>query len=351
MAYAFPEMVRYNYINCTTCHVSVTGGGVLTPYGRSLSAEALSSFGSENEAQILHGLFGTPGFSEALNLGGDVRDLQMYLENSSIQQAQWIFMQAEIEGALHIGKLTLDSTFGRMVNSDQSNYLGSHQYYALYNFTEEIGGRIGRFYAAYGLNMADHTLYVRQDLGFDQNQETQNLEASYIGDRINAYLSGIMSRGDIQVTQQETAVAGQFSYAILDRYKVGTSIWSGSSQQMKRTMMGLHGILGFTKQLYFLSEIDFQWMTTLATSSENRGFYDFQRFGYEFLKGAHAYLQFQFEQSNLQDSTSIKRAIGGGLLFYPRPHFEFSTEYDKSYVQATGSNLTDIIWLLLHYYL
>ncbi len=43
----FPEMVRHGYVNCVACHMSPDGGGVLTPYGRSLSKELLSIAGSD----------------------------------------------------------------------------------------------------------------------------------------------------------------------------------------------------------------------------------------------------------------------------------------------------------------
>ena len=48
-SWAFPEMVRHNYSNCSSCHVSPSGGGVLTQYGRELSSAILSIWGAENE--------------------------------------------------------------------------------------------------------------------------------------------------------------------------------------------------------------------------------------------------------------------------------------------------------------
>ena len=39
--------------------------------------------------------------------------------------------------------------------------------------------RMGRFFAPYGLRFAEHVLYVRRDLGFDQLRETYNLSAGY----------------------------------------------------------------------------------------------------------------------------------------------------------------------------
>ena len=48
-AQAFPEMVRYGYVNCTSCHVSLSGGGLLTDYGREIAREKLAMFKSSDE--------------------------------------------------------------------------------------------------------------------------------------------------------------------------------------------------------------------------------------------------------------------------------------------------------------
>ena len=51
VALAFPGSVRWGYANCSTCHFNVAGGGILTPYGRQLSRELLSTWGGEREAE------------------------------------------------------------------------------------------------------------------------------------------------------------------------------------------------------------------------------------------------------------------------------------------------------------
>src|ERR1035437_6993722 len=74
-ALAFPENVRHGYVNCTSCHVSPSGGGVLTPYGRQQVKDLLSTWSTETEAGLAEGLLQTP---EWLNLGGDLRNVEIY---------------------------------------------------------------------------------------------------------------------------------------------------------------------------------------------------------------------------------------------------------------------------------
>src|SRR5665213_92015 len=75
VAMAFPEMIRHGYVNCTSCHVSPSGGGVLTQYGRQLSGDLLSMAATEKETPFLHGLVQTP---EWLLGGGDFRAVEIY---------------------------------------------------------------------------------------------------------------------------------------------------------------------------------------------------------------------------------------------------------------------------------
>ena len=46
-AFAEPIFLSKQYARCTACHYSESGGGLLTPYGRSLSREEISTFGRQ----------------------------------------------------------------------------------------------------------------------------------------------------------------------------------------------------------------------------------------------------------------------------------------------------------------
>ena len=60
-AWAFPEMIRHGYTSCMTCHVSPNGGGLMTPYGRSMSKEILSRHAYEGEERLFHGALDAEG--------------------------------------------------------------------------------------------------------------------------------------------------------------------------------------------------------------------------------------------------------------------------------------------------
>lgn len=109
-SFGYPEMNRHGYANCTACHVGPNGGGILTPYGRQLSQELLSTWGKEDESKFLYGIFRLPDW---LNLGGDFRAVQTYLNSPKIEQGKFIFMQADLEAAASHKRWHLVATLGR----------------------------------------------------------------------------------------------------------------------------------------------------------------------------------------------------------------------------------------------
>src|SRR5476651_1283047 len=99
-AFGYAEMVRHGYVNCTACHISPSGGGVLTDYGRALSKEILSTT-SLNEEERLAYFFKTPKW---LQLGGDFRAISIEQHTGTSLTELYIPMQRDIEAAVTIKK-------------------------------------------------------------------------------------------------------------------------------------------------------------------------------------------------------------------------------------------------------
>jgi hypothetical protein len=99
-ASAFPENIRFGYNNCGACHVNPTGGGVLNAYGRKTSSEIITTWGSEKEAEFLHGAVEIP---QSLNIGGDIRFLSLKRDNRVTESNVGFPMQADVELAYTVG--------------------------------------------------------------------------------------------------------------------------------------------------------------------------------------------------------------------------------------------------------
>lgn len=348
-AHAFPEMIRHGYVNCTTCHVSPSGGGLMTQYGRSLSRELLSWKGYEGEEDLLQGLIKAEQLPQWLNVGGDIRAVQTQRENKAIRDLRFIWMQADLEAAVTHGRWTALGTIGRIERRTGPS-AESRRYFAMYQATDELAVRAGKFTPAYGLNIPDHFINVRRELGFDNDRETNNLEVSWIGEAWNAFATFVTSPGEITPTQRENAVSLKVERAVLDRFKIGMSAWSGKSDVTDRKMLGVQGALGITPRLYLLTESDLQWKETLATSRTSRGFFNHQRLGYEVVQGVHLIALNEYTHTDLDDAMSVRDSYGAGATFYPRPHLEFQGVWQKARARSSGEQYDDFAWLLAHYY-
>jgi hypothetical protein len=185
-AWAFPENVRHGYTNCASCHVNPNGQGLLNDYGRELS-KAIQSYGkfffeptkkteekpaaegeADSEAQFLYGYFPHPKW---LTMGGDLRFLQLFQNTPTVSSGMFIDMQMDLEGAVTVGKLTLDATVGRVdptyignQNPGFTDYILSRRHFLLFQATDEIFVMGGRFWKPYGILDPNHSSTVKEYL-------------------------------------------------------------------------------------------------------------------------------------------------------------------------------------------
>jgi hypothetical protein len=360
LAHAFPEMVRHGYVNCTSCHVSPTGGGVLNLYGRTLSKEVLSTWGKDSEAPFAHGLIKTP---EWLDIGGDFREAYLYANTPSFQEGRLIFMQADLEAAATWNKWSIASSIGYrspLAGTTLSDYLISRRHYLIYRPTDEISFRVGRFLYAYGINMPDHTVIVRGGLAGartglrinDEGYETYNLEAAWVGEKNTTFVTGILGRPDSSDLKREQGIAVNSSIPIGESHKIGVSYLYGVNDDLKRQVFGPYGILGFSHHFFLLSEMDFQSANSrkLVAAPSTQGFANYNRLDYEWVQGFHTYLTQEFGRLDFARESSVVKSYGVGTQFFPRPHFEFNFTWQKQVIRAQGPDSQDVAYLLFHYY-
>ncbi|MGE3974390.1 MAG: hypothetical protein AB7F59_07695 [Bdellovibrionales bacterium] len=351
-AFAFPEMVRHGYVNCTTCHVSPSGGGAMTPYGRSLSKEILSTWSYEGEENVLHGAVTTP---EWLMLGGDIRYVQTYLETPVIKQGDFFMMNADAEVAVQVGQWVASVTAGvegGPATVSQRGQFISRRHYLNYRPTDEISVRAGKFLAQYGVNQPNHTIVTERGLQFDQGSETYNLELAYMGENYDSFLTVITGRPDDPRFDPEKGMSWTVSKNFLERMKVGLSYYRGESNQARRMLVGPYAVLGITKDLFLLSEMDYQVKDFKSSvTAQTKGLVSYHRLNYEFHQGMIGYLVHQLSYLNFDVGRSRNDSMGVGIQFFPRPHFEFQVEYYKQRTLQAFDRYYDVGYAILHYYL
>lgn len=182
---AEPAFLSRQYTRCTNCHYSATGGGMLTPYGRSLSRQELSTFGASvagagREQEFLFGALRDA--TGPVKLGLELRPSHLKLEGPGYDSTRDLLMNASFQAAFTRGGWTVFGEVGRQPRGDDPR-VASFEHWVSYRSPRGLGVRAGRFLPAYGIRFADHTSFTRAPLGLDNEDQVYAVELSFAGDR------------------------------------------------------------------------------------------------------------------------------------------------------------------------
>ena len=343
-AFAYPEMIRHHYVNCLACHESPSGGGLLTPYGRTLSSELLSTWGDVKEARAFYGAIDQPFLKKWFNAGGDLRAVQFHLKNAQTKEDKFIRMQTGLETAFKYENIKFVSFFGKQEadNMVRGKFL---RYFLQYQAMDQLTVRAGKFIPNFGINIAEHIWATRDALGFDEGSEREQVEAMWSGEQWNSSITYSKQVRSDEIPKIEKAFNAQVNYSFLDSYRVGGDLWLGDQEGDSRQIYGVHALLGFTKKIYYLTEFDYQ-----KGFDKHNGLYHFSKFGYEFIKGLHVIAIEDYQKSNLSDGLTLANSYGAGFEWYPRPHFDFEAVWSKKRVVVQSNEYSDYAYLMMHYY-
>jgi hypothetical protein len=187
-----PIFLAKQYARCATCHYSPTGGGLLTPYGRSISHTELSTFSNPTAASddpaaiptgeeaFLYGAIGR-GLGPA-QLGIELRPAHLTFSTGGIRTHRNFLMTADLIGAVRAGEWTIYGQVGRQAVADGGE-IDSFEYWAGRLPERGLGFRVGRFLPAYGVKFADHTTFNRRYLTMAQFDQVYAIEVSETRDR------------------------------------------------------------------------------------------------------------------------------------------------------------------------
>jgi hypothetical protein len=361
--WAFPEMVRHGYVNCTACHTSLVGGNMLNPYGRSLSREILSQkmfFGQaagEGDEQYLHGLIETPKW---LDVGGDIRLLQTFVESQQASKGRFLIMQVEMDFVARASDLI--STFfslGRLEPRKEdptakdfvySPRWGGDLRLSPQDQPEQTNFRVGRFMPAYGINFAEHVFVTRTLLDFGPGQERFAAELSWVDDQSSVI--GTLIGGQASGNQSKYEVGGiiQFARAVGEKSKVGINYYKTKRREndvdFNRSILGGFAYMGFTKDWYGLFEVD-----QPRGADEKNGLVEAFKLGHEVFQGLHIFATHEFANLNTEQADPKFEAYGIGAEWFPKPHFDFYGAYRKEKNSGLSADFQDVVWLIGHYYL
>ncbi|MBC7539425.1 MAG: hypothetical protein H7281_11435 [Bacteriovorax sp.] len=352
--YSYSELSRHGYVNCTACHLSPSGGGIMTPYGRELSRAVVSTWGAKNEQYFAYNAIPALSKNEKILVGAFVRGLQAIRNDKQATEARAILMQADVDVAYNEKNWAVLTSLGRQeirsgLNSDSR--LFSRRHYAIYRYNFSNQFRAGKFLQFYGLNDPNHQLYVRKYLNFGFDTESYNAEYSYLGENFNFYLTSSFGNfGDIHSQNTEKGISASTSYFFWDKQKVGLSTYRGTETFTNRITYGVWGIFSFHPKIFTMHELDFQNKKIKSSGIKQSGYVTSNKINYEYVRGLIGFLSYDLANLNPANISSRKFAYGAGVQFFPRPHFELISAWQKEEIVHLKSQ-SDLFSFILHFYL
>jgi len=211
--------------------------------------------------------------------------------------------------------------------------------------------RIGRFYAPYGLRMAEHILYINRDLGFDEDEETYNVSGGFVYPNAELHLTafapdfvrhigsdekGFAAYMESRFHEDTIALAGQMRVALAPGV---TKLMAGVVG--KGYLEGLHTLL--------LGEVDVvnNVFTDLGDTSTVQivgaaGFTLFPVKGVMFTALA--------ERNQVDVQVNDAYTAGTFLLnWFPYAHFEL--QFMERVQVPSGGSAANTLFLQIHYFL
>ncbi|MCR9204132.1 MAG: hypothetical protein NXH75_06120 [Halobacteriovoraceae bacterium] len=332
-AFSFVENVTHGYPNCMACHVSPTGGGLLTDYGRALSSELMSTIKTKD---INGPFFGVVKNTPHLKWGGDYRAVQTRFENNQLKAGSQFTMQNNVEAAAYVKDFVAVVTAGRKEGpenriSDKGEFI-SERHYLMYSPDPTSRIRLGKFRQNFGLNDPNHTRFVKKDLGFGSYSETYQMEYFKILETGELVLSSSLGRIDIPQMQSERNIMGQYTYYLNGKGRVSANVLFGESPTERRSLWGINGILPlFGNHSVFRFDVAYrmsQGFSNGAKQEKEQGLFGYALLGHKVYDGVFPYLIYEHKQDDLEESRlSMVNSPGVGLQLFPMAHFDVQLEH------------------------
>jgi hypothetical protein len=320
---------------CNQCHFSPAGTGAITNYGRDAVGEDLSSF--EGNGGFLHGAVELPAW---LALGFDTRLAYLRHQNGNPDGPMTALfpMQADVYLRLAFADSFSLSVTGGYRGQARSSPAGlgddnyypasadrvvSREHYLMWR-AGALGAyvRAGRFFAPYGLRLAEHTTYVRRDLGFNLLDETYGLSGGYVHNEWEVHVTGFIPDVLRSFGAQEKGAAAMFEYRLADAYALGADGRVGFSDDVKKYGGGI-----FAKAYVAPIRTILMGQVDLVQVQGSSGVAANQLVAYVGptiipVRGVWLSAFAEVNQTDIKVKGTATQALNGQLNWFPYPHFE-----------------------------
>jgi hypothetical protein len=351
---------------CSQCHYSPAGGGLLTGYGRDAAGEDLSTW--EGDGGFLHGAVELP---KALAIGFDGRYAILNHDVGEDAGPQLVHfpMQADLQLRLAVSEslsVYVDAGYrgqargydgvggaGAAEPSPASRFISREHYLAWRPAALGPYVRVGRFFAPYGLRLAEHGIYTRRDTGFNTLEETYNVSGGYLKNDWDIHLTAFLPDTLRYLGGSERGGAGMVELRLGEASALGLQARVGMTDDMYRYGGGAFGKTYFEAIKTLIqaeANIIHKTFAGKAASHAEQAFVGY--LGVTFFPGRGFWITPFAERT--QSNLSVRdTAINGGgvqLNWFPYPHFEIGGQ--ALFQVPTGGDSSAMTGIaFIHYYL
>ena len=359
-ASAEPTFLSKQYPRCTACHYSAAGGGLLTPYGRSLSREEISTFGRQGASGVPSTgstageegfLFGALSSESPLQLGLDVRPshLEVDVPGRTIADRNFL-MNLDLQAAWRRDRWTAYGSVGR-APAGGGGELVSYEHWVAWQVSDSVSVRGGRFLPAYGVRFADHTSLTRARLDLAQDDQVYGLEVDVSTDRTLLQMSAGPGRADSLIDddgRQAFTSSARFQFDLSPRMALAASTLHRAASDVAPRSTGTGLSFGYAPA---------RWLTTWTHAdvqfqrldASGRAYILANQTSVEALRGVWIRISPQLRWTDTDPRSEIRRLVYG-LDLYPRTHWHVNLSYYRDHLPFRGGRVRTLL-AQLHLYL
>lgn len=335
-AQAFPQwQFSSGTSRCNQCHFSPSGGGLITNYGRDAVGEDLSSW--EGDGGFLFGAVDMPSWL-AVGFDGRMAVLRHHAGNAEGPMTAIFPMQADLSlRAAFADSFSLMATVGYRGQARNSpaglgndnfypasgDRVISREHYLMWR-SGALGPyvRAGRFFAPYGLRLAEHSTYVRRDNGFNLLEETYGLSGGVVQNEWELHITAFMPDFLRSFGGQEKGAAAMFEKRFADAYALGVDARLGLGDGSKRYGGGL-----FAKAYVPVIKTILMAQGDFIQLQGDSGVASNQLIAYVGptifpVRGLWLGAFAELRQTDIKVKGTATQAINGQLNWFPYPHLE-----------------------------
>lgn len=327
---------------CALCHVNPSGGGLRASYAsQKLVPEEIAW--SRAKPRALEDF--EPTITKHVMIGTDFRELYV---GANIPEARLNFFQMQADLYFNF---QFDPKISLYYDRGQSN---SYELFGLGYLLPTLYVKAGRFVPSYGWKFDDHTLYVRDELGFKPPANSDvGLEVGWSKGPIDVQ-AGVVNGNRGSTLDNDVKVAGVLNAVYRCHVgplgaALGVSGYRRPEVAREHDTGGAYGYLTW-RRFTWLGEVDL-FRQKPAGGALTEGIVTSQELTYLLRQGLELIATHDFFDPDKHRGTGAKERWGGGIFVMPYPYLTLEgllrkTEFENG-VSFSGRDFTETV-LQLH---